>query len=99
MLHGRTGVTVRRAKNVVSATKAKKVKTTGGPRHDVRGETVSEGNVMGGRRSATLRNVFRSAAALDLPAATDRELLRRFARENDQGAFETLVDRHAAMVF
>src|SRR5580698_6298125 len=50
-------------------------------------------------RSAALRKVVRSAAALDLPAATDRELLRRFARENDQSAFETLVHRHTAMVF
>jgi RNA polymerase sigma factor (sigma-70 family) len=43
--------------------------------------------------------VVRSTAALDLPAATDRGLLRRFARENDQSAFETLVNRHTAMVF
>src|SRR5262245_50619032 len=99
MLHERTGITVGRAKNVISATETKKVKTTIGPRHDVCGETGSEGNVMSGSRSATLRKVFRSAAALDQPAATDRELLRRFARENDQSAFETLVNRHTAMVF
>jgi RNA polymerase sigma factor (sigma-70 family) len=54
---------------------------------------------MGGSRSAALRKVVRSAAALDLPAATDRELLRRFARDNDQSAFEALVNRHTAMVF
>ncbi len=53
---------------------------------------------MPGRRSAVLRKVVRSAAALDPPAATDRELLRRFARDNDQTAFETLVNRHTAMV-
>src|SRR5262245_3236934 len=99
MLHERTGITVGRAKNVISATETKKVKTTIGPRHDVCGETGSEGNVMSGSRSATLRKVFRSAAALDPPAATDRELLRRFARENVQRAFETLVNRHTAMVF
>src|SRR5580698_7373139 len=50
-------------------------------------------------RSAALRKVVRSAAALDLPAATDRELLRRFVHENDQSNFETLVNRHTAMVF
>ncbi len=54
---------------------------------------------MSGSRSEALRKVVRSAAALDLAAATDRELLRRFAREKDQGAFETLVNRHNAMVF
>ncbi|MFL5343032.1 MAG: RNA polymerase sigma factor, partial [Gemmataceae bacterium] len=54
---------------------------------------------MSGSRSAALRKVLRSAAALDPLTATDRELLRRFARENDQGAFETLVNRHTAMVF
>jgi RNA polymerase sigma factor (sigma-70 family) len=54
---------------------------------------------MSGSRSAALRKVVRSAAALDPPAATDRELLRHFARENDQSAFETLVNRHTAMVF
>jgi RNA polymerase sigma factor (sigma-70 family) len=43
--------------------------------------------------------VVRSAAALESPAATDRELLRRFARENDQSAFEALVNRYTAMVF
>ena len=41
--------------------------------------------------------MVRSATA-DRSAVTDRELLRRFARENDQGAFETLVNRHTAMV-
>src|SRR5580692_2195687 len=54
---------------------------------------------MSGSRSAALRKVVRSAAALDPPAATDRDLLRRFARENDQSAFETLVNRHTTMVF
>jgi RNA polymerase sigma factor (sigma-70 family) len=53
---------------------------------------------MSGSRSAALRKVVRSAAALDLPA-TDRELLHRFARDNDQSAFETLVNRHTSMVF
>ena len=81
------------------ATKTNKVKTTSGPRNDVCGETVSEGNVMSGSRSAALRKMVRSAVALGLPAATDRELLRRFARENDKSAFETLVNRHTAMVF
>jgi RNA polymerase sigma factor (sigma-70 family) len=49
-------------------------------------------------RSAVLRKVVQSAAALDQPAATDRELIRRFVRENDQSAFEALVNRHTAMV-
>jgi RNA polymerase sigma factor (sigma-70 family) len=42
--------------------------------------------------------VVQSAAALDPCAATDCELLRRFARENDQAAFAALVGRHTAMV-
>src|SRR5689334_12613066 len=50
---------------------------------------------MPGSRSAVLRKVVRSVAE---GPATDRELLRRFARENDQSAFEALVGRHAAMV-
>ena len=54
---------------------------------------------MSGGRSSALRKVVRLTAALDPVAATDRELLRRFARENDQGAFEALVNRHTAMVF
>jgi RNA polymerase sigma factor (sigma-70 family) len=45
-----------------------------------------------------LRKVVQSAAALDQSAATDRELLRRFARDNDQAAFEALVTRHTGMV-
>jgi RNA polymerase sigma factor (sigma-70 family) len=53
---------------------------------------------MAGSRTAVLRKAVRSVAEAHQPAATDRELLHRFARENDQGAFETLVNRHTAMV-
>src|SRR5262245_57092975 len=53
---------------------------------------------MAGSRTAVLRKVVRSVADVDRSTVTDRELLRRFARENDQGAFEALVARHAAMV-
>src|SRR5688500_11554290 len=52
---------------------------------------------MTGSRSAVLRKVVRSVAE-PAAAATDGELLRRFARANDQAAFGALVARHAAMV-
>src|SRR5690349_17907663 len=38
------------------------------------------------------------AADADLGAATDRDLLRRFAKQKDEAAFATLVTRHAPMV-
>ncbi|HEV3439684.1 MAG TPA: sigma-70 family RNA polymerase sigma factor, partial [Gemmata sp.] len=50
-------------------------------------------------RTAAIKCVIKSVAATDGSAATDRELLRRFSHENDQGAFETLVNRHTSMVF
>src|SRR5262245_29536674 len=53
---------------------------------------------MAGSRTAVLRKVIQSVAEADRPTATDRELLRRFAREGDQAAFEALVSRHTAMV-
>jgi RNA polymerase sigma factor (sigma-70 family) len=53
---------------------------------------------MGASRSAILQKVVRSAAAREPSAATDRELLQRFTRDNDQSAFETLVHRHTSMV-
>src|SRR5688572_20474535 len=53
---------------------------------------------MSGSRTAVLRRVVRSVAKTDHATATDRELLRRFARENDQDAFETLVTRHGTLV-
>jgi RNA polymerase sigma factor (sigma-70 family) len=54
---------------------------------------------MADSRAAVLKRVIRSVAAADEQLVTDRELLRRFASENDQAAFEVLVNRHAAMVF
>jgi RNA polymerase sigma factor (sigma-70 family) len=48
-------------------------------------------------RTAALRKVVR-AAVPDQSAETDRELIRRFAHENDQAAFEALVNRHTSMV-
>jgi RNA polymerase sigma factor (sigma-70 family) len=41
---------------------------------------------------------MRSAAKADRPGLTDRELLRRFARGNDQAAFAALAARHTGMV-
>src|SRR5262245_3020863 len=48
--------------------------------------------------AATLRKAIRSVAESDRPEMTDQELLRRFASEDDQGAFSTLVARHTGMV-
>src|SRR5262245_30846112 len=43
--------------------------------------------------------VLRAARAETSDAAvSDRELIRRFAREGDQAAFAALFDRHAGMV-
>ena len=50
------------------------------------------------RKAAVLGRVVRSVAEADRPAVTDRELLRRYARENDEAAFAALVARHTAMV-
>ena len=50
---------------------------------------------MPGRRSAVLRKVVRSVAEGDPSAVTDRELLRRFARDNDQIAFEGNAEQDA----
>ncbi|QJW99884.1 RNA polymerase sigma factor [Frigoriglobus tundricola] len=47
-------------------------------------------------QAAVLRTVMRSVEPKS--AATDRELLLRFARENDQTAFAALVKRHTPMV-
>lgn len=52
---------------------------------------------MAGKRAAVLGRVIRSVAGGESPA-TDRELLRRFARDGDQEAFQALVERHAGMV-
>jgi RNA polymerase sigma factor (sigma-70 family) len=54
---------------------------------------------MAGNRTTVLRRAIQLVAEADQPAVTDRDLLRRFARENDQAAFEALVHRHTAMVF
>src|SRR5436309_15726661 len=47
--------------------------------------------------NAVLKQAIRVAKA-DEPAESDRELLRRFARESDQAAFEAVVNRHSGMV-
>ncbi|MBP3956890.1 sigma-70 family RNA polymerase sigma factor [Gemmata sp. G18] len=52
---------------------------------------------MPGNRSVALRKVVRSVAPQS-SSATDRELLHRFTRNNDQSAFEVLVNRHTGMV-
>jgi RNA polymerase sigma factor (sigma-70 family) len=53
---------------------------------------------MAGNRSAVLRRVVRTVAEADQSPVSDRELLRRYARDNDQAAFEALVRRHTGMV-
>jgi RNA polymerase sigma factor (sigma-70 family) len=53
---------------------------------------------MASRTAAALKKVIQSVASTDHPVVTDRELLGRFVREDDQGAFTTLVGRHSEMV-
>jgi RNA polymerase sigma factor (sigma-70 family) len=53
---------------------------------------------MAGNQSAVLRRVVRTVAEADQSVVSDRELLRRYARDNDQAAFEALVRRHTGMV-
>jgi RNA polymerase sigma factor (sigma-70 family) len=48
--------------------------------------------------AATLKKFIRSVASAADVAASDRDLLHRFAREGDQAAFAALVRRHASMV-
>src|SRR5262245_58682190 len=62
----------------------------------VEGQRRPWGSVMT-RRGATLSLVRRAVQTTRSPA-TDRQLLRRFAGQGDQGAFEELVRRHAGMV-
>jgi RNA polymerase sigma factor (sigma-70 family) len=49
-------------------------------------------------RTATLSRVIQSAADRGRAAATDRDLLRRFAENGDEQAFEMLVRRHTGLV-
>src|SRR4051812_17850518 len=49
-------------------------------------------------RGATLSRVIQTAADRGRSAATDRDLLRRFADQGDQGAFEALARRHSGLV-
>src|SRR5262245_43743752 len=53
---------------------------------------------MASQSTAVLRQVIRSVAKADTAALPDRELLRRFADEDDQAAFAALVGRHSNMV-
>src|SRR5205814_708404 len=46
-----------------------------------------------------LHRVVRSAKKAEAGAATDRELLRRFAADGDEAAFAVVVARHTGMVF
>src|SRR4051812_2125078 len=49
-------------------------------------------------RGATVNRVIRTAADRERAAATDRDLLRRFADDGDQAAFEAVVRRHTGLV-
>jgi RNA polymerase sigma factor (sigma-70 family) len=49
-------------------------------------------------RGTTLSRVIQSAADRGRAAVTDRDLLRRFADDGDQEAFEALVRRHTGLV-
>jgi RNA polymerase sigma factor (sigma-70 family) len=49
-------------------------------------------------RTATLSRVIQSAADRGRAAATDRDLLRRFAEHGDEQAFEVLARRHTGLV-
>jgi RNA polymerase sigma factor (sigma-70 family) len=53
---------------------------------------------MANATATKLRKAIRSVAPAIEPAATDRELIRRFAEAKDQAAFAALVARHTAMV-
>ncbi len=49
-------------------------------------------------RATAVMQLIRSAPSADGCGANDRDLLRRFADENDQAAFAALVRRHGGMV-
>lgn len=51
-----------------------------------------------GQLSAVVRHIRRLARPPDVPA-TDQALLRRFAAEHDEAAFEELVERHGRLVW
>jgi RNA polymerase sigma factor (sigma-70 family) len=51
-----------------------------------------------GAEAAILRHIHKLAGAHDDLQATDRELLRRFAGQRDERAFEVLFRRHGPMV-
>src|SRR5262245_6193149 len=70
-----------------------------GGAHDRGGGPVRAGrSVMSSRSAEVLKEVVRLVGSADEPGTTDRDLLRRFADQADQGAFATVVGRHAAMV-
>jgi RNA polymerase sigma factor (sigma-70 family) len=50
------------------------------------------------QRDTALRRMLRLVGGRDSPGLTDGELLRRFAVEHDEAAFETLLWRHGPMV-
>src|SRR5438876_2246003 len=66
--------------------------------HMIQAEVPSFGRRRVSRKAAVLGRMVRSVAEADRPAVTDRELLRRYARDNDEAAFASLVTRHTAMV-
>src|SRR5262245_14087591 len=52
---------------------------------------------MASQTAAAIQRAIRSVAGANQPNVTDRELLRRFAGEDDQAAFAALVGRHTNM--
>src|SRR5579883_1180239 len=53
---------------------------------------------MSQNRGSVLEQVVRAVVAGHQSAVTDRELLDRFVRDNNQDAFRELVHRHGGMV-
>jgi len=91
---------VHRALTMKGATKKSfpvgKMKKVAGRAHTHHGVSREMGGAVMSGRAVVLRTVARAVAPEHPP--TDRELLRRFAHESDQGAFEVLVKRHTGMV-
>ncbi len=53
----------------------------------------------GGRTGSLIEHIRNTVLRHDSDAVTDGQLLERFVRQRDEAAFETLVQRHAGMVW